>query len=452
MTFSDAVEVNFDGIVGPTHNYSGLSYGNVASQRNQFSISNPREAALQGLEKMKFLAGLGIEQAILLPHERPHIPTLRKLGFSGMDNKVLERASQEAPELLTAACSAAAMWTANAATSSPSTDTADGRLHLTAANLSSKFHRAIEQSFTKRMLEKIFADPKYFAHHDALFPGSFFADEGAANHTRLCGTYGQPGIHFFVFGRYAFKHNVWTPKVYPARQTCEASQAIARLHGLDQKAIVFAQQHPDAIDAGAFHNDVVAVGNGNVLFFHEMAFVEKEKVKDDLKHKVAAHCRCDLNLIEVKNKDIPIEEAINTYLFNSQLVSLPQGGMALIAPIECREHVNVRQYLETMIVGRDSPIVQVHYLNLRQSMRNGGGPACLRLRLVLSKAERSASLPGVYFTDALYVKLRDWVNRHYRDSLHPNELGDPSLLVEVREALDELTQLLGTGPLYDFQA
>ena len=26
-----AYEVNFDGLVGPTHNYAGLSYGNVAS-------------------------------------------------------------------------------------------------------------------------------------------------------------------------------------------------------------------------------------------------------------------------------------------------------------------------------------------------------------------------------------------------------------------------------------
>ncbi|MGA8031441.1 MAG: N-succinylarginine dihydrolase, partial [Casimicrobiaceae bacterium] len=44
--------MNFDGIPGPTHNYSGLAQGNLAAERNAQQVSNPREAALQGLEKM----------------------------------------------------------------------------------------------------------------------------------------------------------------------------------------------------------------------------------------------------------------------------------------------------------------------------------------------------------------------------------------------------------------
>ena len=74
-------ETNFDGLVGPTHSYAGLSYGNVASARNQGAAGNPRKAALQGLAKMEAVAALGLVQGVLPPHERPHVPTLRALGF-----------------------------------------------------------------------------------------------------------------------------------------------------------------------------------------------------------------------------------------------------------------------------------------------------------------------------------------------------------------------------------
>ena len=97
-----AVEANFDGLVGPTHNYAGLSWGNVASRSNVHAQSNPREAALQGLAKMKRLADRGYVQGILPPHERPHLPTLRRLGFSGPDAAVLATVTGQAPELLAA--------------------------------------------------------------------------------------------------------------------------------------------------------------------------------------------------------------------------------------------------------------------------------------------------------------------------------------------------------------
>ena len=139
-----AVEANFDGLVGPTHNYAGLSWGNVASKSNVNAVSNPKEAALQGLAKMKKLADRGYVQAVLPPHERPHIPTLRALGFAGSDRQVLEQAAQADPAILAAVSSASAMWTANAATVSPSADTADHRVHFTPANLSAKFHRSID--------------------------------------------------------------------------------------------------------------------------------------------------------------------------------------------------------------------------------------------------------------------------------------------------------------------
>jgi len=112
-------ELNLDGIVGPTHNYAGLSWGNLASQKHKLSVSNPRQAALEGLAKMKFLADMGIPQAVLPPHQRPHLPTLRSLGYSGSDAEILAKAHQDNPVLLSACCSASAMWSANAATVSP---------------------------------------------------------------------------------------------------------------------------------------------------------------------------------------------------------------------------------------------------------------------------------------------------------------------------------------------
>ena len=138
-----SVEVNFDGIVGPTHNYAGLAVGNLAATGNAGAVSNPRAAALQGLSKMRVLSDMGFAQGVLPPHERPSMRTLRSLGFSGTDEKILADVAQH-PRLLQAAASGAAMWVANAGTVSPSPDTPDGRVHFTPANLASQLHRSIE--------------------------------------------------------------------------------------------------------------------------------------------------------------------------------------------------------------------------------------------------------------------------------------------------------------------
>jgi len=443
---NNAVEANFDGLVGPTHNYAGLSWGNVASRSNVNSLSNPREAALQGLAKMKRLADRGYVQAVLPPHERPHIPTLRALGFTGSDGQILARVAQDSPSILAAVSSASAMWTANAATVSPSADTGDGRVHFTPANLSAKFHRSIEHRVTGRVLRAIFADESCFAHHDALPPVSQFGDEGAANHTRLCAGYGEPGVELFVYGQEAFNESAPAPRLYPARQTLEASRAIARLHGLDHSRAVFAQQNPDAIDAGVFHNDVIAVGNGNTLFYHEMAFLHEERVLADIRDRLEG---TELAAVRVSSAEVPIADAVASYLFNSQLLDT-QEGMLLAVPGECREVASVSAYLDRLLAS-GGPVTSVEVFDVKQSMRNGGGPACLRLRVVLNDEERAAMNPGVLLTDALYQRLTDWVNRHYRDRLSREDLADPGLLDEVRSALDELTGILGLGPVYDFQ-
>ncbi|AXR06281.1 N-succinylarginine dihydrolase [Salinimonas sediminis] len=440
-------EVNFDGLVGPTHNYAGLSFGNVASQSNANATSSPKQAAKQGLAKAKALADMGMTQGILAPQERPDIYTLRRLGFTGSDATVLQNAAKHAKQVFLACCSASSMWTANAATVSPSADTADGRVHFTPANLTNKFHRSLEPNVTGRILKGTFANNKYFAHHTHLPDNEHFGDEGAANHTRLCSQYGHAGVELFVYGRHAFDSSQPAPTRYPARQTIEASKAVARLHGLDDDSVVYIQQNPEVIDQGVFHNDVIAVGNQNVLFFHELAFYQKDQALTQIKRKFGDN---PLHFIEVSSADVSLQDAIKTYLFNTQIITLPNGEMAIIAPSECQENTAVSRYLDS-VVTMNTPIKQVKYFDVKQSMRNGGGPACLRLRVALNDDELQQVNQHTLLTDTQFDRLNSWIDKHYRDQLSEDDLRDPQLLTESRTALDELTQLLKLGSVYPFQ-
>ena len=130
--------------------------------------------------------------------------------------------------------------------------------------------------------------------------------------------------------------------MFPARQTFEASSAVARLHKLDPEKTVFARQNPEAIDAGVFHNDVISVGNRNVLFFHSQAFCNSDSVIFELKEKFARCCDDVLVTIEVRPEQMSLTEAVEAYLFNSQLVSMPDGTAGLVAPAECEENRRVK--------------------------------------------------------------------------------------------------------------
>jgi succinylarginine dihydrolase len=446
------LEVNFDGLPGPTHNYSGLSAGNLASERNRNLVANPRQAALQGLAKMKALVDAGYAQAVLPPHERPDVGALRALGFAGSagstvrDGAVVARAAREAPQLLAACSSAAAMWVANAATVSPSSDTSDGRVHFTPANLVSHFHRALETPTTTRVLRAIFNDAEKFVVHEPLPAAAQFGDEGAANQMRFAAGAATPGVELFVYGRVALDAAAAVPQRYPARQTREASEAIVRRHGLDPSRTLFAQQNPAAIDAGAFHNDVVAVANGAVLFCHEHAFVAREALFASLRSSLGPA----FTPIVVREAEVSLDRAVATYLFNSQLITRADGSMLLVAPAECLEDEAVAVYLHRLTSGA-RPIRELRAFDLRQSMKNGGGPACLRLRVVLSDAERAAVAANIWLDDTLHAALTAWVKRHYRDRLTPGDLADPTLLDEGRRALDELSRLLRIGNIYPFQ-
>jgi succinylarginine dihydrolase len=440
---SAAIEINFDGIPGPTHNYAGLSPGNLAAEKNARTVSNPREAALQGLAKMRALAARGVPQAVLPPHERPDLRALRQLGFEGNDADIIVRAGRDAPQLLAACSSAAAMWAANAATVSPSADTIDHRVHFTPANLIANFHRSLEADTTTRVLGAIFSDESRFVVHAPLPAAMQFGDEGAANHTRFA-VDETADVEMFVYGRSA-QASTSGPRRYPARQTREASETIARRHGLDPARTVFAQPSPAAIDAGVFHNDVIAVGSRNLLFCHEHAFADQTEVLEQLGRIVPG-----FESIVVGEHELSVADAVATYIFNSQLIERRDGCFVLVAPAECDAHPKARALLDR-IVAENSPIAEVITFDLRQSMQNGGGPACLRLRVALTASERDSIRANVFLDEALADTLEQWIRRHYRGRLTPADLADPALLDESRRALDELSTLLRLPRIYPFQ-
>jgi succinylarginine dihydrolase len=182
------------------------------------------------------------------------------------------------------------------------------------------------------------------------------------------------------------------------------------------------------------------------LFCHERAFVDQPATLDALADAVGPA----FSAIVVRDDELPLADAVATYLFNSQLLPRPDGRFLLVAPAECRAHAATAQLLDRL-VSDGSPIAEVLTFDLRQSMRNGGGPACLRLRVPLTRREQAAVRGNVLLDDALDAALDAWIRRHYRDRLAPGDLRDPTLLDETRRALDELTQLLRLPPVYPFQ-
>ncbi|MGC4090063.1 MAG: N-succinylarginine dihydrolase [Polyangiaceae bacterium] len=442
-TAPNAREVAFDGLVGPTHHYAGLSLGNLASTEHAGREGNPRAAALQGIAKMRSVQGLGGGQAVLPPQERPCLAWLRRLGFTGSDADVLEKAYRSDPALLSTASSASAMWAANAATVSASADSGDGRVHFTPANLVSMLHRSLEAKTTERVLRALFADEAHFCVHEPLPAHSDFSDEGAANHTRLVTS--RASLNLFAWGR--GPGVTLGPARFPARQSRPASEAVARLHDLPDANVLLWQQAPTGIDAGAFHTDVLAVGCGRFLMLHEHAFVDTPALLAELASRLGDEWVFTL----ASESELPVADAVACYPFNSALVPLEDGSLVIVAPEECRRKYGARRFLERVVAAEDNPVTKLEFVDVNDSMRNGGGPACLRLRVPLTEVERGAVRGRVWFDTELNQALGAWVEKHYRDRLTQRDLTDPQFLSETREALDALTQLLKLGSLYDFQ-
>ena len=412
------VEINFDGIIGPSHNYAGLSLGNIASANNAGDTSFPRAAALQGLSKMRHNLALGLVQGFLLPLPRPNGAFLSAIGANGSEDR----------RLLAAAWSASAMWTANAATVSPAPDTADGRCHLTAANLVTMPHRSQEWPDTVKQLRLAFADPEHFAVHDAV--PACFGDEGAANHMRMGTGHGNPGIEIFVYGK--------SGGPFPARQHEQASRAVARLHGLDPVRTLFVEQNPEAIAAGAFHNDVVAVANERVLFTHEQAFADPQGTYAAIRDLLPG-----AEIVVVPAAAVSLADAIKSYLFNAQLLTLPSGEMGLVIPLEAWEHPAVRTWLDGMLAS-NGPIRRVLPVDVRQSMANGGGPACLRLRVV---ADPVTVDPRFLLDEAKITRIESVITTYWPERITPEQLGDAILAEQVIAARQELLSVLDLGEL-----
>ncbi|MBS0478731.1 MAG: N-succinylarginine dihydrolase [Proteobacteria bacterium] len=403
------VEINFDGIVGPSHNYAGLSPGNLAATSNAGMTSRPRDAALEGVAKMRANLALGLTQGILLPHDRPDSRWLASLSTSYADAP---------PHLRAQALSASPMWAANAATVSPAPDAADGKCHLTVANLVTMAHRSHEWPETLAQLRLAFADPAFAVHEPVPAP---FGDEGAANHMRLAEHHGAPGVEIFVYGE--------SGGPFPARQRREASAAVARAHRLDPARTIFAQQSVAAIAAGAFHNDVVAVANERVLFAHELAFEDRGWLHADIA-RVAPWAE----IVEVPADRVSLADAIASYLFNAQLVTLPDATMALIVPGEARDTPSVWAWLQDMIAG-NGPIRRVEVVDVRQSMRNGGGPACLRLRVI---ADPAVVDPRFLVDDAKLDRIAAVIQAHWPEQIAIDQIGDPRLIERIRVARNAL--------------
>ena len=409
-------EINFDGLIGPSHNYAGLSLGNLASAKNAGGVSHPRAAALQGVEKMRANVKLGLIQGIFMPSDRPNRAWLTALGTNMEDAD---------PVLRACALSASSMWAANAATVSPAPDTRDGRCHLSVANLMTMPHRSHEWPGTLAQLRLAFAPPAFAVHGPIPAP---FGDEGAANHMRLCVSHGAPGVEVFVYGL--------TGGPFPARQYIEASKAIARVHGVEQA--VFVQQSEAAIAAGTFHNDVVAVANERVLFAHELAFADKASFYADLRARLP-----EVEIVEVPAASVSLADAISSYLFNAQLVTLPSGGMALILPTEAQDNARVWSWLTGMIAG-NGPIRELVPVDVRQSMANGGGPACLRLRVV---CDPDLVDPRFLVNEEKLDRIAEIVAAHWPETIDPADLASPQLWASIGAARDALLKALNLEEL-----
>lgn len=411
-------EINFDGIIGPSHNYAGLSRGNIASASHAGDVSQPRAAALQGIEKMRHNLALGLPQGFFMPLDRPDAPWLATLGTTPADAEGHLRAQ---------AWSASSMWAANAATVSPAPDSADGKCHLTVANLVTMPHRSHEWPGTLAQLRLAFADPAFAVHAPIPAP---FGDEGAANHMRLCSGHDGQGVEIFVYGVGGGR--------FPARQHLDASKAIARHHRLDPKRTLFIRQSDTAIQGGAFHNDVVAVANEHVLFTHETAFEDRDGAHAEIRAAFPA-----VEIVEVPASAVSLPDAIKSYLFNAQLVSLPEGGMGLVLPTEAEAIPAVWEWLEAHVAG-NGPIRRLLPVNVRQSMANGGGPACLRLRVV---ADPATVDPRFIADEAKLDRIAGIVASHWPEAIAPGDLASAALAGDVRKARATLLETLDLGEL-----
>lgn len=440
------IELNIDALVGPTHHFGGLGVGNVASQSHQSQPSRPREAALEGLRKAELVASFGVPQFVWLPPARPNWTLLKQLGFAGSVHEQLKQAYDQTPRVLSSVFSSAFMWAANSATVTPAADASDGRTHFTPANLISSWHRWSEASERVLDLSSMFPRSDHYEMHRPLPSIVPLRDEGAANHMRMCGTDGSSGVNVFVHGQ---EEGLSLDTGFFPRHTREASAALARLHQLDPQYTFFLTQHPEAIAAGVFHNDVIATSHQNFFIHHERAFLDAEL---DLRRMAAVFEELvgePLIRREVSEAELSLEDAVRSYFFNSQIVSpdrtqnssLPQ--MVLICPQQCSEISSARKLVEGLIADTSCPIEEVRYVSLAESMANGGGPACLRLRVPVDASLLGAIPTRLRVSSETIDKLSTLIEKYYPEQLRLEDFLEAELVDQLESVSEQMRSAFG---------
>jgi len=451
----ELVEVQFDGIIGPTHHFGGLGVGNVASLASRAKESYPRAAALEGAAKMDLVASLGIPQFFLPPLVRPNWDFLVRCGL--IDSKqrfdrakqveALRRCAEESPMLLSAAYSSSFMWTANAGTFCPGTDASDGVSRLVLANLSSSLHRGMEAVERYQQFSDLFRGCEKVQVCLPIPAVDPLRDEGAANHMRFAAPHAMQsslGLHVFVHGisHHGISHHGASnlPEVrhgggavdgagtvsslgnsFRSRQSSLASHAVSNFMRLPVGQRIYALQSRKAIDAGVFHNDVIATSNRNLFLYHADAFENGDRIVDEILASYEKLFGEPIYSIRINADSIPLNEAVQTYLFNSQIVSLPNGGMHMVCPAHCEQSSAVRELIGSWVRDARNPICGVNYVHLNESMANGGGPACLRLRMDWPTGwltgSSMPSLAKYRWDDGASQKIKDWIARFYPERL-----------------------------------
>jgi succinylarginine dihydrolase len=443
-------EFNIDGLIGPTHHFGGLGVGNVASETNRNKIAHPKAAALEGLSKMRKLHELGIPQFYLPPPVRPNCRWMEAMGFRTNDPSDWRHCASQFPSLFSSSLSSSFMWMANAATCSSSVDTIDGLGRIVIANLAASLHRGQENLERHAQLRRLFQHVSTIEVIEALPSLVPLRDEGAANGMRFWNPTNHQGIYVFAFGERnsnttqtatPAKESVH-PHVYPSRQTSLASQLVARSLRIRDSRSLFVQQHPKAIDAGVFHNDVIATSHENFLFVHESAYVDQCNQLDRISETFRNQCGGKLGILVVTEEELSLSEAVSTYLFNSQIVTRSDGSWCMLCPIECLNSPAAVQVLRR-VQHQESRLGAIEFVSLKESMANGGGPACLRLRAYASDADIERIPFGARIHDDSLAFLERVITSEYPDSVHLDDFLDLTLVnhgIRISEAIADYWQ------------
>ena len=448
----ERVEVNIDGMIGPSHHFGGLGVENKASELNRSQASSPRSAALQGLAKMELLASYGIPQFYLPPPVRPAWKWLESLGYCGDKACVLRDCYQEQPTLLSAAYSSAFMWTANAASVSCGSDTRSKRAKIKLANLNANLHRSIEESERLPQLERMFEAVEHVDVLRGLSSSRPLSDEGAANVMRFFSRVGAGGVYAFVYGNEAAESRESEDNSKKAdgkrrrqpRQTRMASAMVARSLDLEPGDCFLIQQTSDAIDAGVFHNDVIATSHENLLFYHELAFHNSEEAVAGIKKRFLEKTGEKLEACLVESSDLRLDDAVDTYLFNSQICTDIDGGWRMFVPENCNQSESVQRTLERL-QAQYPRLVSIDYCPLAESMRNGGGPACLRLRISLTPSQIDQIPASMRISLSTLSQLRKLVETEYPEKVEPSDFVNPDFAEQCERISLQIARLWGAN-------